>query len=194
MRSHIHDRDPDSGIAIYSRDCPEYEITTPAGETIWVLPNHFKSKFGGENPTTRRKRDVQARRTAEIYRRLREEGQDKVVVLGDLNDTPGSPVLTPLLDSDLRDVSEHESFDTGEFTGRPGERGIGTFGLGNDDQKIDYLLLSPALFGRVAASGLFRKGVWPGSRPARWSVYPELVKPIHAASDHHPIWAEITDP
>ncbi len=193
MRSHIHDL-KDDGFPIFSRDCPEYGVTTPSGETIWILPNHFKSKFGGDSPDSRQKRLAQASRTAEIYRRLRSEGHDLVVVLGDFNDTPDSPPLQPLLaDTDLKDVSDHPSFDTGEFTGREGtdERGIGTFGLGNDSQKIDYLLLSPDLFSRVRASGLFRKGAWPGKRPPRWSVYPELKREIHVASDHHVIWAEL---
>ncbi len=66
--------------------------------------------------------------------------------------------------------------------------------LGNDNQKIDYLLLSPACFERVRAGGLFRMGAWPGSRPPRWPVYPELTAEIHAASDHHVIWADIDVP
>ncbi|MGH7848828.1 MAG: endonuclease/exonuclease/phosphatase family protein, partial [Thermodesulfobacteriota bacterium] len=185
MRSHIHDLQP-NGNPVYSRDCPEYEVRTPSGEIIWILPNHFKSKFGGDNQESRAKREAQGKRTAEIYERLISEGHDKVVVLGDFNDTPDSNPLSRLLTgTDLRDVSEHPGFDTGEFDGR------GTFGLGNDNQKIDYLLLSPALFDRVASGGLFRKGAWPGSRPPRWTVYPELQREIHAASDHHLIWVDI---
>ena len=185
MRSHIHELKAD-GEPIFSRDCPEYEVRTPDGEVIWVIPNHFKSKFGGDSPESRDKRLAQATRTAEIYERLRSEGHDKVVVLGDLNDTPGSAPLQPLLaGTDLKDVSEHPSFDTGEFAG------MGTYGLGNDDQKLDFLLLSPALIASVRASGLFRKGAWPGTRPKRWTVYPELEREVHAASDHHVIWAEV---
>jgi endonuclease/exonuclease/phosphatase family metal-dependent hydrolase len=193
MRSHIHDRKPDGNL-VFSRDCPEYAVHTPDGELIWVLPNHFKSKFGGDSPASQAKRLAQSTRTAEIYQALMAEGYDKVVVLGDFNDTPDSEPLQPLLaGTDLKDVSDHPTFDTGEFKGRPGtdERGIGTFGLGNDGQKIDYILLSPALFLRVTASGLFRKGAWPGKRPPRWTVYPELKREIHVASDHHVIWAKI---
>lgn len=193
MQSHIGDLKP-NGQPIYSRDCPEFAVDTPAGERIWVLPNHFKSKFGGDSPDSAAKRKAQATRTAEIYERLRADGNENVIVLGDLNDTPDSAPLQPLLNgTDLFDVSDHPSFDPGEFTGRPGtnERGIGTFGLGNDNQKIDYLLLSPALFARVTASGLFRKGAWPGKQPKRWTVYPELEREIHVASDHHVIWVEI---
>jgi hypothetical protein len=70
-------------------------------------------------------------------------------------------------------------------------RGIGTFGLGNDNQKTDYVLLSPALFERVTSAGLWRKGAWPGSRPQRWEVYEQLTVEVHAASNHHAIWANI---
>jgi endonuclease/exonuclease/phosphatase family metal-dependent hydrolase len=185
MRSHIHDRG-DDGNTIFSRDCPEFAVKTPGGELIWILPNHFKSKFGGDNDKSRAKRLAQAKQTATIYEKLREEGHERIVVLGDLNDTPDSEPLQPLLaGTDLRDVSAHQNFNTGEFPGR------GTFGLGNDNQKIDYLLLSPALFDRVVAGGLFRKGAWPGVRPRRWTIYPELQREVHAASDHHLIWAEI---
>jgi endonuclease/exonuclease/phosphatase family metal-dependent hydrolase len=193
MRSHVNDVD-DAGQIIYSRDCPEYAVATPRGERVWVLPNHFKSKFGGNDPKSVAKREAQATRTAEVYQRLRDSGQNNVVVLGDLNDTPESAALQPLLDStDLRDVSEHPNFEVGEFNVPQGnnDRGIGTFGLGNDNQKIDYILLSPAFFDRVTSAGLWRKGAWPGSRPQRWEVYEQLTEDVHAASDHHAIWADI---
>jgi endonuclease/exonuclease/phosphatase family metal-dependent hydrolase len=193
MRSHVHDVD-DTGQIIYSRDCPEYAVATPTGESVWVLPNHFKSKFGGNDPDSIAKREAQATRTAQVYQRLRDSGQNNVVVLGDLNDTPESAPLQPLLDgTDLRDVSEHPDFEVGEFNVPQGnnDRGIGTFGLGNDNQKIDYILLSPALFDRVTSAGLWRKGAWPGSRPQRWEVYKQLTEEVHAASDHHAIWANI---
>lgn len=185
MRSHIHDRDVHDKV-IFSRDCPEYCVITPGGEKIWILPNHFKSKFGGNNPASVQKRKSQAKRTAEIYEELIADGNDNVIVLGDLNDTPDSEALQPLLaDTDLKDISDHPTFDTGEYEGQ------GTFGLGNNSNKIDYLLLSPALFNRITACGLFRKGAWPGKSPKRWTVYDELEKEIHVASDHHVVWCEI---
>ena len=85
----------------------------------------------------------------------------------------------------LQDVSSHPAFDTGPFPGR------GTFGLGAEGNKIDYLMLSPALFARVSSCGLFRKGAWPGSNPPRWPVYAEVAREIDAASDHHLVWAVI---
>lgn len=193
MRSHINDTLA-NGNRIFSRDCPEYAVTTPDGETVWVLPNHFKSKFGGNNAASIAKREAQATRVAEIYQSLIDAGEDLVVVLGDLNDTPDSGPLQPLLDdTDLQDVSDHPTFDPAPFNvpASNTSRGIGTFGLGNDSQKIDYLLLSPVLFGRVHESGMFRQGAWPGVQPPRWPVYDELKDEVHVASDHHVIWATI---
>lgn len=191
VRSHADDLKPD-GHPIFSRDCPEYEVTMPSGETVMVLANHFKSKFGGNDAASKAKRLAQSQAVAAYYDRLRGEGMDNIVVLGDLNDEPESDELAPLLGgTDMRDVSDHPNFTEVAFDVQNGHRGIGTFGLGNDDDKIDYLLVSPALWNKVTRGGIFRKGAWPGSRPKRWAVYPELTKKHHAASDHHLIWADI---
>jgi hypothetical protein len=202
MRSHVHDvfvvppGEPEAGKIkqVYSRDCPEFEVTTPGDNRIWLLPNHFKSKYGGNDRPSQLKRQAQAERTAAIFRALVDAGEKFVAVLGDLNDNPASLDLLALLTAQgLRDVSLHPTFDTGEWKGKPGgtDKGAGTYGLGNDSDKIDYLLLSDALFDKVTAAGLFRKGAWPGSRPKRWPIYPELKEKIHVASDHHVIWADI---
>lgn len=190
VRSHADDLKPD-GFPIFSRDCPEFEVVTPSGQTIMVLANHFKSKFGGNSPSSQAKRRAQSEAVKSYYERLIGEGYENIVVLGDLNDTPDSADLAPLLDgTDLKDVSLHPNFTEFEFNTDNGHRGVGTYGLGNDSMKIDYLLLSPALFDKVTVGGIFRKGAWPGAR-ARWEVYPELTKKHHAASDHHLIWADI---
>lgn len=190
MRSHVHALKPD-GHPVYSRDCPEYAVATPSGETLLVLPNHFKSKFGGNDQASKDKRLAQATKTLEIYGRLKSEGFPNIAILGDLNDTPDSAELAPLLSSELRDVSSHPAFTEFEFRANNGHRGIGTFGLGNDSNKIDYLLLSPALFAKIRKGGIFRKGAWPGSQPRRWDIYPELEQKVHAASDHHAIWVDV---
>jgi len=191
MRSHVDDLKPD-GFPIFSRDCPEYMVTTPTDQVIAVLPNHFKSKYGGNDPASQAKRLAQSTRVAAIYNRLVSEGVTNIAALGDLNDTPDSDELKPLFDNtELKDVTDHPNFTEFEFNVSNGHRGIGTLGLGNDSGKIDYLLLSPALFAKVTLAGLFRKGAWPGSSPKRWAVYPELTKKHHAASDHHLIWADI---
>lgn len=191
IRSHVDDLDEEEK-KIFSRDAPEYTITTPNGNRVIVIPNHFKSKYGGNDPAGQRRRKRQADEVLNIYNRLVAEGEENIVVLGDLNDTPDSDELSNLLNrSDLQEVTDHPNFTEFEFRANNGNRGIGTHSTGNDKNKIDYLLLSPALFQKVQLGGIFRKGIWPGSRPPRWDVYPELTSKEKAASDHHAIWAEI---
>ncbi|MBJ7353762.1 MAG: endonuclease/exonuclease/phosphatase family protein [Thermoleophilaceae bacterium] len=182
IRSHVDDKDGQSEI--FSRDCPEYTVRTPQGETIVVLVNHLKSKGYGAPAVSNARRELQADRVAKIYRRLIKEGKKSVVVLGDFNDTPDSRPLAPLLQkTNLRDVSEHPTF---EVTDRPG-----TYGTGAKSNKIDYVLLSPALFKRVTGGGLFRKGVWGGKNGTIFDHYPTMTKAEEAASDHAAIYADI---
>lgn len=185
VRTHIFDYNSE-GNKVFSRDLPEYKIITPAGNTIWVLPAHFKSKFGGNDPKSQRKRKGEAERAAEIYNRLRNEGYENIIICGDFNDTPDSSALSPLLsNTDLKDFSKHRTFAV------TGNSGSGTFGNGSDQNKIDYILLSPSLFKSVTACGIFRKGAWAGKRNPKWETYPELTDEVHAASDHHAVWCEM---
>jgi endonuclease/exonuclease/phosphatase family metal-dependent hydrolase len=181
IRSHIDDRDAD-GI-IFSRDCPEYTVSTPTGERLVVLVNHFKSKGSGSNTAETRKR--QATRVAKLYNDLIAEGEANVVVLGDLNDTPDSDALSTLLeDTDLKDIAEHQNFTS---DGRPG-----TYKNGAKSQKIDYLLLSPALDAKVTGGSIFRMGVWGGKDGTLFPHYATITKEVEAASDHAAIYADIS--
>jgi endonuclease/exonuclease/phosphatase family metal-dependent hydrolase len=183
VRPHIDDRD-DKGL-VFSRDCPEYEVRTPGGHRLVVLMNHLKSKGYGKQSDNDAKRRRQAVRVAEIYRRLRQEGTAYVAVLGDFNDTPGSAPLQPLLgDTDLRDISTHPSFDDG---GRPG-----TFGTCTASNKIDYVLMSPALFAKVRGGGIWRWGAWGGKNGTLWSHYETLTSAAEAGSDHCAIYADVS--
>ena len=190
VTSHVDLRLPDGKTPLFSRDCPDYVVTTPAGARLHVLPNHFKSKFGGNDQSSRNRRKAQARATAEIYEALRAAGEENVAIIGDLNDTPGSEELQRLVqETDLKDVSTHPAFTEFQYRATTGGRGIGTFDTGRDDLKIDYILLSPAVFARVQSGGIFRKGAWTGSD--RWDMYPTLTRKVHAASDHHAIWVDL---
>ena len=188
MRSHV-DEILGNGRKVFSRDCPEYILETPGGNKIAILPNHFKSKYGGNSPTSQAKRLAQATFTAQYYNRLISEGIENVVILGDLNDTPDSDELRPLFDTDLKEITNHPEFTEFEFNANTQDRGIGTFGTGADSKKIDYIFLSPALWEKVTKGGLFRKGCWTASH--RWEMYDELTKPLYAASDHHGIWVDL---
>ncbi|WP_241488641.1 endonuclease/exonuclease/phosphatase family protein [Sphingomonas sanguinis] len=183
MRSHVDDCTPD-GETIFSRDCPEFEVTTPSGTRLVVMVNHLKSKGYGGKTASDARRKVQAERVAEIYRRLTDEGVEHVAVIGDLNDTPDSDPLKPIIDgTSLRDIFEHDAFDDG---GHPG-----TYGACKVGNKIDYILLSPALFDKVKAGGVWRKGMWPGVRPAKWESYEEVARPEDAGSDHAALWVDL---
>lgn len=182
QRSHVDDTDAEGRI--FSRDCPEYHFRTPAGRRLVVLVNHLKSKgYGGKlaSDATRRR---QAQRIADVYRELVADGMPDVAVVGDLNDTPDSSPLAPLLqETDLRDISSHPAFDDG---GRPG-----TYSYCTARNKIDYVLLSPSLFARATGGGILRKGVWGGKRGTLWPIYDTMTKEVHAGSDHAAIYADL---
>lgn len=182
IRSHVDDKA--DGKRIFSRDCAEYHITTPANDRLIVLINHFKSKGFGSQTASDRKRETQAKRVKAIYEDLRRSGAGNIAVIGDFNDTPDSRPLASLIqDTDLRDISTHQNFDDG---GRPG-----TFGAGTASNKIDYILLSPALFQKVTGGRIFRMGVWGGKNGTLFPHFPEITKATEAASDHAAMVAEI---
>jgi len=183
LRSHVDEmlteRDP-----IFSRDYAEFEVTAPSGARILLMLNHFKSKGFGSQQSSNAKRHAQAKRVAEIYDERIAMGIKNIAVMGDFNDTPDSEPLRPLIEgTDLKDIFLHPKFDDGGFPG--------TYGNCAANNKIDFILLSPALFDRVTGGGVFRKGMWPGARAQRWEAYPEVARKEDAASDHAAIWADI---
>lgn len=177
MRSHVDDEK--DGNKVFSRDCAEYEIPTPDGGSLLLMVNHFKSKRGGGDA----KRKLQAERVAAIYKERRKEGWDRIVVAGDLNDTPDSKPLEPLVaKTDLKDAGTHKGFAWGERNG--------TFETSNN--QIDFLLLSPTLYKLVKAGGVNRTGVWHGPRVKNpWAMLPTLTAPEQAASDHAAVWVDL---
>lgn len=181
IASHVDDEDDDGRI--FSRDCAQFEIETAEGNTLVVLANHFKSKGFGSQATSNAKRKRQAARVATIYRQLRQK-HAFIAVIGDFNDTPDSDPISPLFNqTGLKDISELAGFDDG---GRPG-----TFKNSTASNKIDYILLSPDLFEKATAGGIFRMGVWGGTNGTLFPHFPEITKEIEAASDHAAIWADL---
>ena len=182
LRSHVDERTA-SGEDLFSRDCAEYEVALPGGKSLLVLINHFKSKGHGTQASNNARRLAQAARVAEIYKSRRADGWKRVAVVGDLNDTPASTPLAPLLNgTDLQDVSQHAAYIQDGRTG--------TFKTSQD--KFDYLLLSPELFGAVTQAGLNRSGVWHGPKVKNpWTMLDTLTEEEEAASDHAAIWADL---
>lgn len=185
IRSHVDTEDADG--VVFSRDCPNYEVDTPAGVTLRVLVNHFKSQSGGG--------DSRRRRQAEEVRRLADNltaAGEHVIVAGDLNEGPRAegeePVnLAALFDPDGPLVSCYDlpAFDTGP---RPGS--YDSCGLRN---RLDYILVSRSLRPAVTGGRLHRRGLW-GSRktpPDAWDIYDEMTEPVHQASDHAALVVEL---
>jgi endonuclease/exonuclease/phosphatase family metal-dependent hydrolase len=182
MISHVDDKSENQNI--FSRDCPEYLIQTANRSRLHVLVNHFKSKGYGSPTESNRKRVLQGTRVNEIVKDLLARGEHYIAVIGDLNDTPDSDALDALqADNILTDAFQHPEFDNGGYEG--------TYGSCTARNKIDYLLLSQDLFAKVIKGGVVRKGMWPGVRPRRWDVFPEVQLPVHAASDHAAIWVDL---
>ena len=140
--------------------------------------------WAGKTSESNAKRKAQAKRVAQVVTRLSEQGEKHVAVLGDLNDTPDSGPLAPLFsNTELRDISTHPKFID---DGRPG-----TYANGTKSNKIDYVLLSPALFSKVTVGAVFRKGVWGGKHGTLFPHYETMANASEAASDHAAIYADI---
>lgn len=181
--SHVDDRDA-KGNRLFSRDCAEYEIGLPSGQSLWLLVNHFKSKGYGPPAASTARRRIQAARAREIFDQRRAQGAEFVALVGDLNDTPDSKALEPLFkDGKLRDVSFHPKYQS---DGRPG-----TWQNGVKANKLDYIILSPALEKKVIRAGVERRGVWAGQSGDIFPHIPEITTEAEAASDHAAIWVEL---
>ncbi len=183
IASHVDDTDTQGRI--FSRDCAEYEITTPSGNRLLVLLNHFKSKGHGSQQENDAKRKRQAKRVREIYQKRLDEGFDLIAVAGDLNDSPDREPLKPLVGdgSNLIDITQHPNFK--------GDGREGTYGNGAKSDKIDYILMSPQLASKVRAGGIERRGVWGGKSGDLFSHFPEIKSAKDAASDHAALWVEL---
>jgi endonuclease/exonuclease/phosphatase family metal-dependent hydrolase len=181
--SHVDDMKGTSRI--FSRDCPEYTVRVGANKRLLILVNHLKSKGFGNQADNDKRRKAQAQRVRDIYDQRRSEGIDLIAVVGDFNDTPDSDALKPLLKngSDLKDIFDHPNFH--------GDSRPGTFGNGAASEKIDYILLSPALFAKVTNGGVERRGVWGGTTGTLFPHFPEITKAIEAASDHAAVFADL---
>ena len=182
MTSHVDDVDPDG--LIFSRDCAEYHLTTPSGNDLFLLINHFKSKGFGAQQDNNKKRTRQAKKVRKIYDELNNKF-DFIAVIGDLNDIPDSIPLRALLgsNSNLLDIIKHEKF-VGD--GRPGTHGNGT-----KSGKLDYILMSPELAKKAKLGGIERRGVWGGKNGDLFPHFPEVKTAKDAASDHAALWVDL---
>lgn len=183
-----HMFDGSSSSRTFSRDCPEYEIFLPNGQPLYLLCNHLKSKgydFNG-NASNRRKRQAQA--IADILAGY-DLANDWVVVAGDLNDTPDSTPLKPLMDVDnLFDVLQ---LQFGSDTSKRWTYHYNSF------EQIDYVLVSRPMKEAFVEAGVQRKGIYnldrltgnDASIPDE-TQYSSVTSWTNQASDHGAVWAD----
>ena len=186
--THMFDRNGNS--ATFSRDCPEYEVLLPNGKSLFVLCNHLKSKGYDSRGTANQRRKKQAGAIAEILGDY-DLASDWVVVAGDMNDTPDSDPLQPLLGvPNLFDVLELQFGDHPELRW--------TYEYKKAFDQIDYVLVSKPLKERLKKAGVERRGIFglhgltsgTAGRIPTETEFSTVTEPGNAASDHGAVWAE----
>jgi endonuclease/exonuclease/phosphatase family metal-dependent hydrolase len=187
MRSHAHEGELPVHKRLFSRDCAVYQIQLPGGKDLWLLANHLKSKHGKDSEASAELRLKQAKRVKEIYEELRQE-HDYVLVAGDLNDHPLSDPMKPLVrQTDLKDVMKHPNY-RGKLPGT-------LYAFTTQEKKIDYILLSPALWALVAESGAEYSGAYAPKILRDQNIKPlEGLTKANAASDHAAVWVDLALP
>ncbi|MEM1337098.1 MAG: hypothetical protein AAGF96_05080 [Bacteroidota bacterium] len=187
--THCHARWVDH--MLFDFDFQEYGLKTPLGNKLWLLSARFTEE-GREKESYDAWRREQAAHVAETYRAFREGGYERVAVVGTFNAPSFCGSLAPLLqDTDLRDIGRHPSFAA--VSDKDADRSyhrLGAYAKGVNLKQRDYLLLSPALWEKVQACGMDRRGIWPEKRP-QWPVFKTLKNREQQASEHPLLWAEV---
>ena len=178
VRSHIDDIQ--NGTSVFSRDCPEMEVRLPSGSSLWILLNHLKSKGYGSAVKSNTRRKNQAQAIANILDRY-DLQTELVIVAGDLNDTPKSAPLMPLMSV----PHLHDVLDTVEADDR------WTYHFRSNEQ-IDYLLVSDPLKAALTRAGVFRRGIYDIKRHSTKGEtrLRSITSATNSASDHGCVWAD----
>jgi endonuclease/exonuclease/phosphatase family metal-dependent hydrolase len=176
LRTHINEPSGHIGNtnATFSRDCLEVTIQLPNSKDLLVMVNHLKSKRPSPgDPQSNLRRENQAKRVAELIdtHNLQTEF---VVVAGDLNDTPDSQSLKPLLTKNgLFNVNQKLPV-ADRFTFR------------QPKEQFDYLLISDALKAKLTNVHVERRGIFAGNIPH----FPTVTSRRTEASDHGAVVAD----
>ena len=170
-----------TGSLSFLLHCAEYFVQVPRiGKPFIVMANHFNSK--GSDPSGLKRRPPQAAQVKKIVADRTQQGFTHIVVAGDLNDTPGSQGLAPLMtDPQLTDAVKQFA-----ATIDPTGKRLGTYETGK--QQIDYVLMSPAVSASAKRAGIERRG---HHAPRTWKAFDTVTSSRTAASDHHAVWLDL---
>jgi len=181
VRTNIFLKDADGRV--FSRDCLEVEVKLPGSAgSLHVLVNHLKSKGYGDQAENDRKRKRQADAVRKILGERYDLSKDRVVVAGDLNDTPDSGPLKALYgNSGLKDA----------LLGLD-EKDRWTYEYRGELNQIDYLLASKPLSDKFAGAGVERRGMFKIDKITGGAMkpFPSVTRPTESASDHAGIFAD----
>ena len=177
---HSHIDDVRNGSPIFSRDCPEMEVRLPDGRSLWVILNHLKSKGYGDRSASNARRKNQAQAITKILKRYNLR-TDLVIVAGDLNDTPTSAPLKPLMTvkhlHDVLDIVPASNRWTYHF---------------RSNEQLDYVLVSNPLKDALKNAGVFRRGIYDVKKHSTKGEtrLPSITSGANSASDHGCVWAD----
>lgn len=176
ISTHVFDL-PDAS-PIFSRDCAEFFVRVPSlPKPAIVLANHFTSK--GSDHTGLKRRLPQANQVRAIVDDRLQQGFSHLIVAGDLNDTPDSQSLAPLME--WGNLSEAVKQFASQID--PSGKRLGTYETGLN--QIDYLMVTPALQAVARGAGIERRG----HNSSLWT--PWIDDSRYDASDHHAVWLDL---
>ena len=204
---------------LFTRDILLAQLEDAGGRRWSVLVCHFPSKYGGGDSDWRR--EAAARRLRAIADSLHAAGEQRILAIGDFNDTPDSPVfcfLTQPFDpsgdlgkdspknagkDSFRNAQENGFFQRAEVAGLVNlaeplsRRGTGTIRFEGRWQLIDQAFVSAGLAPSCTLSILHppfltaHDNVHSGDKPLRTYSGPRY---LGGVSDHRPLLLLIRSP
>jgi len=173
LKSHVDDYDPRQKQYVFSRDCLEVELELPTGEPLTLLITQLKSRFvdprakGARREALEARSNQRRRRQSQAVRAILRERfpccryeRELFAVVGDLNDVPDSPWVSPL--------TQNAGLTDALSLLPPAERWTYWWEKRNQVSQLDYLLLSPALARRVEQAGCLPRIERGGLGFSRW--------------------------
>lgn len=163
-----------------TRDILVATFTTQQGDTVAFIVNHHPSKFGGAAASEVR-RNIAVERLKQLADSLQTLGVQKIIAMGDFNDTPANPVYHKL-EPTLWNKAE-------EFY----KKGHGTIKYDGKWELIDMFFTSSAI--KNAEMEIMyipflqtRDKAATGTKPLRTYSGPRY---LGGVSDHCPVWLQI---
>ncbi|MBR6306106.1 MAG: hypothetical protein IKR38_04935 [Bacteroidales bacterium] len=168
---HIYGAD---STVMATRDILTAHFAGPGGD-IAVLVNHHPSKYGGAESEPRRERAVE--RLAFLADSLGNIGLERVVAMGDFNDTPDNPMYSALPLENLALPLQRKGFGTIKYDGRW--------------ELIDLFFVSGAIgqsHMEILQAPFLLKDDGSGQKPLRTYSGPRY---LGGVSDHCPVWLDV---